>query len=161
MNIGCHASVDGTNMRDSKAKLQESVQVVVGTPIWCRTLITMRRLIHTTPASLHLAAKIFLTVAMLNLHDLLRVVTHCWLWPECPFAYVLLFELYNSALFWSVIGNQYLTTRCNLSGYPPHPVKPRKSSDCHLCQVPKTTCEGGILSVFLPLYVSDRKCFLG
>ena len=32
MNIECHACVGGTNVREDMAKLQEGVQVVVGTP---------------------------------------------------------------------------------------------------------------------------------
>jgi translation initiation factor 4A len=32
MNISCHACIGGTNVREDKAKLQEGVHVVVGTP---------------------------------------------------------------------------------------------------------------------------------
>jgi translation initiation factor 4A len=44
MNIECHACVGGTNVRDDMAKLQEGVQVVVGTPGRVYDMINRRAL---------------------------------------------------------------------------------------------------------------------
>jgi translation initiation factor 4A len=44
MNVECHACVGGTNVRDDMAKLQEGVQVVVGTPGRVYDMINRRAL---------------------------------------------------------------------------------------------------------------------
>ena len=44
MNIECHACVGGTNVREDMAKLQEGVQVVVGTPGRVYDMINRRAL---------------------------------------------------------------------------------------------------------------------
>ena len=44
MNVECHACVGGTNVREDMAKLQEGVQVVVGTPGRVYDMINRRAL---------------------------------------------------------------------------------------------------------------------